>query len=162
MLVKIIGAALLLGLTVYVALEFSLMEGRRLRQIEGFLLLLRHIKAQISCFCMPTADIYRGFSNESLEESGLLASLCETNEFAKSIKDCRERLYLEDEEINLMLAFGGELGKSYRGEQIDCCDYYISEFESTYSARREEHPRRTRLMRSLLLSGGLMVIIIFI
>ena len=158
---KIAGACTLLLITLYLCYEASRMEFRRLRQTEGFLLLIRHVKAQISCFCTPLADIFAEFENSSLASIGFTEALREGG-FTYAVEKCRDKIYLDEEGINMLTHFGEELGKSYREEQIECCDYYIDELESTYSKTRDEQPKRAKLYRSLLLTGGLMVIIVFI
>ena len=161
MLLKGCGSLTLLVLTLYLCYQASSMEKRRVRQTEGFLLLLRHIKAQISCFCTPVRDIILSFENEALERAGFLCE-AKKGDFVSAMSLCRDKIYLDTEEINLLLAFGEELGKSYRDEQIENCDYYIGELETLYSKRREEQPKKTRLYRSLVLSCGLMIIIVFL
>ena len=161
MLLKVCGALTLLILTLYLCYEATSMERRRVRQTEGFLLLLRHIRSQISCFCTPVRDILSSFENEALERSGFLCE-ARSGDFVSALDICKDRIYLDTEEINLLIAFGEELGKSYREEQIENCDYYIGELENLYGKRREEQPKRARLFRSLVLTCGLMVIIVFL
>ncbi len=161
MLFKIFGTLTLLIITAYLCYEASSLEAKRVRQTEGFLLLLRHIKAQISCFCAPTDDIFSSFENESLSAIGFLQKLKE-GDFCSAVHSCRDKIYLDEEEINLLTAFGRELGKSYRQEEIEGCGYYIGELESAYAKKREEQPKKSRLYRSLVLTGGLMLIIVFI
>ena len=161
MLLKWCGSFMLLILTLYLCYEASAMERRRVRQTEGFLLLLRHIKSQISCFCTPVRDIFFSFENDSLERTGFLSE-AKKGDFVSALNSCRDKIYLDGEEINLLLAFGEELGKSYRDEEIKNCDYYIRELENLYSKRREEQPNKSRLYRSLVLTCGLMVIIVFL
>ena len=161
MLIKACGALTLLLITLYMCLEASRMEMRRVRQTEGFLLLLRHIKAQISCFCTPLCDIYRDFENDSLSSVGFLSALREGG-FSYALEVCRGKIYLEHDVINMLLGFGEELGKSYREEQLEFCDYYISQLECSYDKNRKEQPQRSRLYRSILMTGGLMVIIVLI
>ncbi len=158
---KIAGAFTLLFITLYLCYEASRMEFRRLRQTEGFLLLIRHVKAQISCFCTPLAEIFAEFENSSLEAIGFTSALREGG-FSYALEKCKDKIYLDTERINMLANFGEELGKSYREEQIECCDYYIGELENAYTKTRDEQPRRAKLYRSLLLTGGLMVIIVFI
>ena len=62
MLVKTLGIILLLCGSLYLCVSFSLFERRRLEQCEGFMLLIRHVKAQISCFHMPLSRIWQTFS----------------------------------------------------------------------------------------------------
>ena len=161
MIVKVCGALALLAVTLYLCIEASSMEMRRVRQSEGFLMLIRHIKAQISCFCAPLGDIYRDFENDTLYSIGFMTSLRE-NGMRAALEECREKIYLDEQEIDMLCAFGDELGKSYREQQIEYCDYYISALEQSYQKSREQQPARSRLYRSLVLTGGLMVIIVFI
>ena len=161
MMIKACGALALLAVTLYLCIEASSMEVRRVRQAEGFLMLIRHIKAQISCFCTPLGDIFRDFENDTLSSIGFMSVLREKG-FRAALDECREKIYLDDEEINMLASFADELGTSYREEQMEFCDYYISTLEQSYRKSRELQPARARLYRSLLLTGGLMVIIVFI
>ena len=161
MLLKICGTLTLLIITAYLCYEASALEAKRVRQAEGFLLLLRHVKAQISCFCTPTCEIFASFENEALSDIGFLERLSK-GDFCTALEESRDKIYLDEEEINLLTAFGRELGKGYRQEEIEGCDYYIGELENAYAKKREEQPKKSRLYRSLVLTGGLMLIIVFI
>lgn len=162
MFFKICGVLVLGAMTYYLCHSLTRFESRRIRQTEGFLLLLRHIKAMISCYRAPVREIYDGFSCRALEECGFIDALRLEGSFERAIQICRERIYLEEEEINLLTAFGRELGKSYRDEEVESCDYYIGEFERAFAGRREEHPKRVKLYRSLVITGALMLVIVLI
>ena len=161
MIVKCLGILTLLSITLYFCYELTMLEKRRLRQTEGFLLLLRHIRAEISCFCSPLCEIFDAFQNESLEECGFLSALKSSN-LSEAIEKTRSRIYLEQEEINMLGALASQLGSSYRDQQIELCDYYIGEFENLFTKTREEHPKRSKLCRGVVLTGGLMLIIVLI
>lgn len=160
-MLRITGVLLLAGLTLYLCLFFTGVEGRRVRQCEGFLLLLRHIRAQITCFRTPIEQIYAGFENEALRQAGFLAAL-QKGGFSPALADCRAQLLLEAEEYKLLHAFGQEVGRSLTGEQAALCDYTIAELEKALAHRREEAPRRIRAARSLTLTGGLMLILVLL
>lgn len=160
--IKTIGAVLLLCITVYLCVAFTWNEARRLRQLEGLLLLLRTVRGQISCFRTPVDRIYASFENEALERCGFLPALRQTGDFTQALEAVGPRLLMPEEEARLLSSFGLELGGTYRDEQVAACDYYISELENCFARRREERPRRLRLGRSLLLTGGLMLILVFI
>lgn len=162
MLCKLLGILLLGGTAFWLCRSLARFESRRIRQTEGFLLLLRHMKAMISCFRAPVREIYDGFACRALEECGFLDALRMRGDFGEAVAICRDRIYLDEEEINLLAAFGHELGKSYRDEEVEGCDYYIGEFERAYAARREEHPNRVRFYRSLVITGALMLVIVLI
>ena len=156
---RLIGALLLVGTFGYIGYHFSVMEGRRVRQTEGFLLLLRHIRTGIVCFSNPIEDIYRSFTNPALEACGFLPAL-RTGGFAHALRVCRESLYMEEEEWHTLLAFSEEVGKSYSHEQAAICDYTIAEMEKALHCRQEEAPRRARAARSLTGGGGLMLLLL--
>ena len=162
MLVKTLGIILLLSGSLYLCFSFSLFEKRRLEQCEGFLLLIRHLKAQISCFHTPLGRIYASFTHGELERCGFLPILRQTGNLSMALKDAKKDIWLSEEEFTLLNAFAGEVGGSYVDEQISCCDYYIGELERAYKERREEIPGRKKLYRSLFITGGLMLAIVLL
>ena len=161
MILKTAGAVLLFAVTLYISLQYTVMERRRLLQAEGFLLLLRHIRTQIACFSDPLPEIYASFENRALSDAGFLTAVREEG-MAAALSTCRDRLYLTEEETRSLSVFAEELGKSYRSEQISLCDSYIAEWERGYDDGKKEMPRRARLGRSLLLTGGLMAVIVLL
>lgn len=161
MLIKCLGIMTLMTITIYLSFEMTLMEKRKLRQTEGFLLFLRHIRAQISCFCTPLSDIFSSFENDALSECGFLKE-AQNGDFATAITRCRSKIYLEEEEINMLSSFASQLGTSYRSEQLEICDYYIGEFENLFTRKREDHPKKSKLCRGVILTGGLMLIVVLV
>ena len=162
MLLKSFGIILLLTGSLYLCFSFSQFERKRLRQCEGFLLLLRHIRAQISCFRMPIGRIYASFSTEELEQCGFLSLLRDTEDLEKALLGAKGNIWISEEEISLLKAFGRELGEGYAEEQIAVCDYYIGELEKAYGERRNGLPQQTKLYRSLFITGGLMLAIMLL
>ncbi len=162
MLTKTLGVIFLLCACLYLSAAAGSFERRRVRQSEGMLMLLRHIRTQISCFRTPIGDIYASFCSDELESCGFLPRLREGEDFCTALQECRQSLLLDEEETDLLAAFGKEVGGSYRDEQVEGCDYYIGELERICRNRREEQPKRVRLARSLVLAGGLLLILIFL
>lgn len=162
MLLKTFGVILLLSGSLYLCFCFTQFERRRLQQCEGLLLLLRHIKAQISCFHMPLGRIYATFSSEELERCGFLEALRQTEDISKALDSAKGEMWLSGEEMTLLRAFSGEVGASYVEEQIACCDYYIGQLEQAYAERKTALPARRKLYRSLFITGGLMLVIILL
>jgi stage III sporulation protein AB len=156
-----LGALLLLGSFGYVGYTLVYMEHQRVRQTEGVLLLLRHIRNGIVCFAFPIEEIYAGFQNESLEACGFLPALRQGG-FAHALQVCRHSLWLEAEELRTLSAFAGEVGKSYSHEQARLCDYTAGEIEQALHRRREEAPRRARAAASLALCAGLALLILLL
>ena len=162
MLLKSLGIILLLFGSLYLCFAFSLFEKRRLEQAEGILLLLRHTRAQISCFQAPLGKIYGSFSCQELERAGFLEALRETESIASAIEQAKEQLYLTEEQKALLLSFAGEVGGSFKEEQIAACDYYISQWENGYAMQKNALPNRQKLYRSLFITAGLMLAILLV
>ena len=156
-----LGAKTILSMTLYVALLFSNMQSRRQKNLECFLLLIRFIESEISCYQTPLDDIYRRFDGDALERCGFSAVLREKG-LKEALVECKEALCLSDEEYRLLLDFSGELGKSYREEQLRGCDYYRRMLESYCNEGRQELPARLKLCRSLTLTGGLLLVVLLI
>ena len=161
MYVRIAGVVLLFGLSLFFCLCVSRMERGRVRQTEGFLLLLRYVRTQISCFRTPVQEIYGSFRNPALSECGFLDALRQYG-FPEALDRCTGRLYLDEEELKTLSALGRELGRSYCEDQIALCDYTLEQMERAFDRRREEAPKRTRVAHSLVLTGGLMLILVLL
>ena len=161
MLIRFLGASLLLTVCVRLCMSLSRAERDRVRQTEGFLLLLRHIRSCISCYRTPLREIWSGFENRALAECGFLARL-RRDGFAAALLSVKGRLYLDAEELRLLTAFACEIGKGRSQEQITLCNYTVERLESYYAKRVEEEPRRRRTANSLVIIGGLMLILVLL
>ena len=161
-MLRLIGILAVAGASLYLCVAFTVFERRRLAQCEGFLMLVRHAAAQISCFRMPQGRIWESFSSEELERCGFLPVLREEGDFGRALEQTASHIWLSEEERSLLFAFGGELGRTLAEEQARACEYYVGELEQAYRTRREEHPRRVRLYRSLFLTGGLMAVVLLL
>lgn len=161
MFFRMMGAALLLALSLYFCRSLARMEQGRVRQTEGILLLLRSLRTHIACFRTPTDEIYAAFENPALAEIGFLATLREAG-LAEALSQHAKQLYLDEEELKLLSSFAEELGKSYCDDQLALCDYAQAQMEAALARRRAEAPARTRATRSLVLTGGLMLILVLL
>lgn len=156
-----IGAMMIVLMTFYVGFLFSRMQRGRQRRLECFLQLIRLIESEISCYQTPLGDIYRHFDGEALESCGFISVLREKG-MAAALTECRSALCFSDEEFTLLMDFSAELGKSYREEQLRGCEYYRRMLEGYCAEGREELPRRLKLCRSLTVTGGLLLVVLFL
>ena len=159
-MLKGMGALLLLGSALWLGLRLSAREQERLRQTEGLLLLLRHIRACIVCFADPIEEIYRRFQNRALEECGFLPAL-RTHGFAYALRVC-DGLAQGDEVQTALASFADGVGKSNTREQAALCDYTVAVMEAALHRRQEEAPRRARLARGLALCGALALLVLLV
>ena len=160
-MLKIFGILLLCGLFGYFAFDYTRHQQKRLYQTEGFLLLLRWLRGQISCYSLPISEAVAGFENKALEECGFLPRL-RTDGFPVALGSCRDSLSVTKETERMLSAFAEGVGKSYREEQIALCDFTIGELEAAVHHVRQECPKQARLGRSLLISGGLALILVLL
>lgn len=156
-----VGALCLVAGALYLGFLFSRVQNERQARLECFLQLFRFIETEISCYQTPLADIYARFEGEALDKCGFLSCLREKG-MAEALVLCRASLTLSDEEYALLADFAGELGKSYRDEQLRGCEYYRRLLEKYCDEGRRALPARLKLCRSLSLSGGLLAVIILL
>lgn len=160
-MLKLFGAAVVAVACAIAVIEISRHNQRRLAECDGFLELLRSIRTRIADFSEPLDVIYSDFSSPVLDEVGFTAALAR-GDFASALDECRDRLALDRESVDLLRSFAGELGMSYRTEQLSSCDRYIAELEKLRSYSRTESVRRTKLACSLTVTFGLMLIIVLV
>lgn len=167
---KLVGCIFLLLAGLWGAVSMRRFEYRRLRVLDGYLALLAYVKGQISCFATPLPDILAGADPRILAAClGLDAGRRETPPPLSLPTEepilphlLREsHPYLEEETERLLSAFTGEVGKTFRAEQIARCDYYLEALTEERRRLFRSLPARLRLGTALplCLSLGAMVIL---
>ena len=160
-MLKFVGAVLLCAIAVFFCRDYTRHQRQRLLQCEGFLLLLRRLRGQIECYSSPLEEALTDFENAALTECGFLPALKDGG-FPAAIEKTRERLLLPPDSLRTLIAFGEGFGKSYREEQIALCTWTISELESAVAHVRRDSPRRAKMGRGLIISGGLALILVLL
>lgn len=158
-MLRFAGAVLLIGLLLYGCLLHARREERRVQQCEGFLLLVRHIRAEIATLHAPIDDALASFENAALEEAGVL-SLARKQGLAFAVGECRDRLLLGGEEIGCLIAFSEGVGRGYVEEAISLCKHTEGALSSVLEKRKSEAPARARAGQALLLFGGLSLLVL--
>lgn len=156
MIYKLIGTVLLLMTGGYVSLYVNRFERRRLEVLDGYISLIGYIKGQIDCYAMPLADIL------ARADPALIAA-CLGVEYRSQPPAYRmwdrgdplstllreSRLYLEPECERLLITFTGELGTTYRAEQVARCAYYVEALTRERNKLAEHLPARLRTCGTL-------------
>lgn len=154
---KWIGLLLLFCIAFTCAYWLAAFESRRFKQAEGFLLLLRHVRMQIDCFSRPMPQILSDIDPRT-------RALCAAPEKAADFDELLQgtRLLLDAEMCTVLFEFCDNLGKSYKEEQLRCCDYYIARLSPLCEKMREELPRRIRLAWMLppAMAGTLLLLLL--
>ncbi len=130
-----------------------------MRQCEGFLLLVRHIRAEIAGFRAPLDEALSRFENDTLEEAGVL-SLARERGLSSAIRSCRDGLLLDGGEIECLLCFAEGVGRGYTEEALALCTRTEGTLASALEKRKGEAPARARAGQALLLFGGLSLLLL--
>lgn len=149
---------LLLWMTaVFFFLLFLTKEQRRqVEECEGVLLLLRHIRTQVSAYSLPRHEIYRTFSHASLEKCGFLPLLREEG-LGRALK--ADRLAMSEEMLRPLVLFAEGEGGRLREEELIAVSLAVEGVEACLADAKSRLPERLRLSRTLVLTGGMMIAI---
>ena len=158
---QLVGSLAVLTMALILSLRAAGVLRERLAQLEGFILLLRHIREQIAVFRTPTREILSGFQNEALRRAGFLAA-AEERGFAAALYAVRDRLYLDECEEAALSEFAHGLGGGYTEEELARCDLCLGRLTAAAEERRAALPRLARLYRTLMVGGALAVIILLL
>ena len=157
MIYKVIGSLVLLLAGGYVSAAITRFERRRLRVLDGYISLIYYIKGQIDCYAMPLSDILERADPAiiaaclGLDTVTPLPPLSVSGEPPLPAMVKASRLYLEPESERLLTTFTGELGSTYRTEQVARCDYYISTLNEERRKLNDTLPARLRATCTLCL-----------
>lgn len=156
---KWLGILLLLAGGLSAGLALRAFFRRRCAQAEGFLALLRYIRWQIDCFSAPRERILANCDRKVLADCGV-----EKNDRPKDFSALLQsvRLFLPEEMSSLLSDCMGELGGSYRGEQLRCIDYYTARLSPMCEQMRKELPKWEKLALILPLSLAAAVVLLLL
>lgn len=161
MLLKTLGALLLAAVGLGLSRHLSRLLQVRIRQMEGFLQLLRTTRERIVGFRTPTPAIFAEFRNEALEAAGFLPAL-RSGDMRTALVTARDGLYLDDEEMIPLWDFAAALGSGFAEEEAARCELAIAALERALEARRSDRPNAARLGRTLVLGASLAVILVLV
>lgn len=157
MWIKIIGGIIVMfgGYMIYRIMNRA--EKKKLEQLDGIIALLRFIRLQIDCYLIPVREILRRCDKKILEKCGASG---ESEDFASLVMTLDP---MPDKEImGILRSYSGELGSSYRDEQLRSCDRYISMLTKYRDELAEEAKKKQKssLAVCLCASAGLIILII--
>ena len=161
MTVKLFGAIVILTLSAALVLRGASVFRERIAELEGFLLLIRHIRDEVSCFRTPAHEILSSFHHEALSRAGLLP-IGGGTDLSAALAAARDRLYLDPEELAVLQEFCDGFGRGYVAEELARCDLATARLAAALEKRREALPKSCKLLRTLVMSGALAVIIVLL
>lgn len=159
-MIKLLGSAIIVICSYTFGKILCMRERSALAQSEAFLRLIRHIRLQIFCFKTPVSEIISAYKDDELLALGFTDLFRES--FNEALENCGHRLFVDNETLEILKAFGRELGAGYKDEQVACCDYYTAKLEEHISALNKDLPGRERMLCTCALVFGAFAIIILI
>lgn len=156
---KLAGSLLLLLAGGYLSLAITHFERRRLRVLDGYISLIYYIKGQIDCYALPLTDILERADPAilaaclGLETPSRLPEPCASDSLSHLVE--AGRLYLEPESERLLTNLSGELGTTFRAEQVNRCQHYIDALTQERRRLADTLPARLRATCTLCLCGAI-------
>lgn len=139
---KWLGILLLFACGVTAGLALRAFFRRRCAQAEAFLALLRYVRWQIDCFSTPQEGILANCDRKLLADCGV-EKADRPKDFSALLHSVR--LFLPEEMTALLSECMGELGGTFRGEQLRCIDYYTARLSPMCEQMRRELPKWEKL-----------------
>lgn len=145
-LIKLLGAVLILSVGGFAAYSTARYEKKRLTVIDGWIDLIFYIRAQIDCYLKPLDKIL-------VEGDRTILDACMSPRGARDPQTVltASSLYLDGEVKRLLESFVREIGAGYREEQLRRCDYYTEALRKQRDKIAAELPARRRLCVALCL-----------
>ena len=142
--IKLIGAGLLFGVAIGNALHRTRLEKKRLAVLNAWIALLYRIREQIDCFCLPLDEILAEADTALLSEPSTKDTPVTLWGLLESSKP-----YLAVDCQSILASCIGELGASYREEQVKRCDVYLARLEAVREEEKSALPTRIKLTVTL-------------
>ena len=157
MLVKAGGALMIVLASVLVSADLITRERRRIECVEGFFLLVSHIKERIECYSMPIKKILSECDPSILQRLGKEGDV---SDFVSLVSECEE--LLSEDTLKTLREFSSTLGKSYRDIQIRICAKTVSELEGQRNALKAAYPSKKKTLIAICAALGGMALIALI
>ncbi len=154
-MIRMLGACTVLGIVALAAWSTVQKERKELAVLEAWITLLQEIRNQIDCFSLPLNHIL------SHADRAVLSTLeCDRqNPTLEQLFHTSEG-FLDEESKKLLGALIGELGTSYRQEQVKRCDHYLKLLGAHCDKIKQTLPMRRKMLVTLHLCAGLGAVIL--
>ena len=154
MLVKTIGALVLLSSSALCASRMIAAEKAKIDQLETFISIISHIKSQIDLYSSPIPKIFSGIGKDMLDKLHLASPPKRFDEILDA-----NALYISEESEKTLREFSSSLGKGYREMQMKLCDKALSELEAQKRMLQNAFsPRKKTILALCFGVGGVAVI----
>lgn len=159
---RLFGGGLILIAAIIVGREYSSYTRCRLGQYQGFVALADHIEGMISRFLAGGEELFRGFADPFLEETGLLSRLRRGESPSDAFAAAKDKLCIGEKEKKRLSVFFKELGSGYRESEIAKASALKDELSAGYKQEREALEKSRSVVNTLLMGGAAGIFILLI
>lgn len=159
---RIVGVISLFAMALAICRALAEHEEKRIRTVDALASLLRRMRTMILCYRMPLDEIYKGACEGELSTLGLLPHLKENPNLKEALSAAGSSLLLSEDLRRHLTELADAVGRGDRDSAAELCEYYIGELSREAEQLRAAAPKRLRLHRSLVVTGMLMLVIVFI
>ncbi len=135
-------------------------------ELYSFLLLLKHIKREITLYLTLQSEIFNSFENKTLEKKGLLKELRlqkitdDKSVLFHALKSEEKNLTISKEAKRVLFEFSEDFGQNSSKEQIEKCNIAIGALEELYKKEKEDADARVKISRSLGVMTGIAAVLL--
>ncbi|MCL2616914.1 MAG: stage III sporulation protein AB [Defluviitaleaceae bacterium] len=173
MMLRIIGALIVLGASTIAGVYYGNLETYRMRDLLEIKKALSILRSHIEYSRTPLPEAMQAIAVRVRKSVGNIFEMCadllvhERNErvahiWEAAIEQHKEAMFLTEEDIEQLKGFGAQLGDLDSDAQITNISMLIEYIDERVSQLHESRDRNRKLYRSLGVLGGALIVIIFI
>ncbi len=155
---KLIGGLLLLFAALLYERRYTEERSREARDTAAVLRMLLTVKSELSVFRKPLFEILKSYTDASLAESGFLPAVVGGTPPEKAA----ERLSLTAEGREVLSRLFLALGREYSRAAMEAVGAATAFFEKESERLQSALPKKKKVARTLLLTGGLSFLILIL
>lgn len=153
---KVLGGGLIILCGYFCGRSVCQREEKKLRQTEGLIVLVSHIRDMIDRYLMPIDRILKECDVEMISACGL------SGECDDLIKMVDEAVFLDDGIRAEMQSFAYELGRGWRESQLKLCDRCLSSLTRERDRLSADLPRsgRATMTLAMAVAAGITILLL--
>ncbi len=153
------GIVLVMIGALLVSREYDRRLDRRISEYRGLVNLIAHAEAEITKSLAHGGGLWQGFSDDALENNGLLPLLREGESLKSAFDTCKGKMSLTFEAKERISGLFAPLGRGYRDSEIRLLGEIKDSLRGELDSESESAEKNKKIARALLLGGALTVAI---
>jgi len=159
---RYIGIFTVLLAAFLISREYSHYMKKRLRECEGFIAFIAHMRIQVGCFMRPVKELAAGFSSDALSDVGFIDALSESDGIYEAYKKIEPRLSLSKNERDVLELLFSSVGGCYLEEGMKIIEAAYGKMESLHCSLSEECQKNIKLVSVLSVTAAIGFLILVI